>query len=110
MGQKIIFKFISEKNFESLPKISLPLDAADPEGLFGKVIRDTAATYRHLSEARDDQDFEVKQKVFESWGSMLNFNIKEIRDGRAKLSSRRVFYDHLRSNFFLSGSWFLHQE
>ena len=49
-----------------------------------------------MAEARDDLDFEVKQRVFESWTSLLNLQMKEIKEGRTKLNSRRVFYDHLR--------------
>lgn len=87
----------------TMEKHANTLDSADPEGLFGKVIRNTAATYRHVSEARDDLDFEVKQKVFESWSSLLNMSMKEIKDGRNKLNSRRVFYDHLREKQMKGG-------
>lgn len=72
------------------------LDAAYHEGLFGKVLRETAASYRSLSEARDELDYNVKQQVFDSWNTLLSFHMKEIKDGRTKLNSRRVFYDHLK--------------
>jgi len=77
------------------------LEADDVEpGIFSRVLRDSAGTYRSLASARDDLDYSIKSNVFENWQSVLTFNMKEIRDGRSKLNSRRIFYDHLRDKNF----------
>jgi len=72
------------------------LDSNFENCILAKVMKEAGETFRHLSEARDDLDYSIKQNVFESWHSMLTLNMKEIREGRTKLNSRRVFYDHVR--------------